>query len=166
MSKPLTDEQKARRAEAAREWRRRNPQRAKEHAARSRAKNRDKVLARQAAWREANRDKAAARSRAWYAENRRRVADRNMRRSFGISLDDYERLLAAQGGRCAICPSTTPGKGERFAVDHDRSCCPGKTSCGACIRGLLCVHCNVGLGHFRDDQDLLSAAIAYLRRDA
>jgi hypothetical protein len=62
-------------------------------------------------------------------------------------------MLAAQGGLCAICqraetklqPQT--GLPHRLAVDHDHTCCPGQlTSCGRCVRGLLCASCNLSLG--------------------
>lgn len=76
------------------------------------------------------------------------------RRTFGISLEEHAAMLEAQGGRCAICRSDKPGGRGRFAVDHCHS--SGR------VRGLLCVACNAGLGQFRDDPDLLRAAVAYL----
>lgn len=85
----------------------------------------------------------------------------HLRKTYGISQDQYEGLLAAQGG-CAICKSATPGGRGGFHVDHDHACCPGKGSCGNCIRGLLCMACNVGLGSFRDNGALLQAAQSYL----
>lgn len=77
---------------------------------------------------------------------------------------DYDAWLARQGGGCAICGTTDPGgaAGDRFHVDHDHDCCPGRSSCPSCRRGLLCAKCNVGLGSFRDDPDRLLAAAAYL----
>ena len=60
------------------------------------------------------------------------------------------RLQGAQGGVCAICDETP----EKLVLDHDHA--SGR------IRALLCHHCNVGLGHFRDDPVRLSAAITYL----
>ena len=74
-------------------------------------------------------------------------------------------MLEARG--CAICGSAeTKGQGSKhgqFSVDHDHSCCPDRTkSCGKCVRGLLCNHCNVILGFAKDNPDLLIAAAAYL----
>jgi hypothetical protein len=74
-------------------------------------------------------------------------------------------MLAAQGGRCAICGSTDPrgGDGASFAVDHDHACCPAnRRSYGKCLRGLLCHPCNQGLGMFRDDPAVARAAADYL----
>lgn len=83
----------------------------------------------------------------------------------GITGDQYEEMLRQQGGACAICGTTTPGGNGDFHVDHDHNCCDvgvSEKKCGSCIRGLLCSHCNVGLGHFRDDPNKLMAAVAYL----
>lgn len=66
-------------------------------------------------------------------------------RTFGITAEQYDQLYAAQGGRCFLCRRRSP---QRLAVDHDHSCCPGPTSCGKCVRGLLCAPergCNRGL---------------------
>ena len=71
----------------------------------------------------------------------------------GLSIRDYDLMLEKQGGGCAICGSLTNG-GRAMAVDHDHVT-------GA-IRGLLCMHCNLGLGQFRDEPALLQAAIHYL----
>lgn len=49
-------------------------------------------------------------------------------------------MLQEQGGVCAICKQ--PPRRNKLHVDHDHSCCPGKRSCGRCIRGLLCASCN------------------------
>ena len=69
----------------------------------------------------------------------------------------------AQGNACAICGTQDPGK-RGWHIDHDHSCCPGKTSCGLCVRGLLCSRCNIGLGFFLDNINALRAAEAYLER--
>lgn len=81
--------------------------------------------------------------------------------TYGLTLEEYRKLYEAQGRRCAICRRAT-GATKRLAVDHDHSCCPGPTSCGGCVRGLLCGPCNGMLAHARDDGDLFRRAIRYL----
>lgn len=71
---------------------------------------------------------------------------RHVERTYNITDEEYEALLAAQGGRCAVC-RCGPGRERRFAVDHDhKHCgiCAGPQSCGAAesIRGLCCKRCN------------------------
>lgn len=95
---------------------------------------------------------------------RRRLAasGRHVQRTYGLSPEEYERLYEAQGRRCAICRRAT-GKAKRLAVDHDHSCCPGPTSCGGCVRGLLCGPCNDVMAHARDDRAYFLRALEYLR---
>lgn len=84
-------------------------------------------------------------------------------RNYGMEKGTYEYLLEKQGGKCAICGSVECHTGRRFSVDHDHACCPENAkSCGKCVRGLLCGHCNQGIGKFKDDISLLKAAIRYL----
>jgi len=73
----------------------------------------------------------------------------HLKARYGITAADAERMLHSQDGRCAICH-------ERPAdhVDHDHL--TGR------VRALLCFNCNGGLGQFRDDPELLAAAIEYL----
>jgi len=84
--------------------------------------------------------------------------NRALRDSFGLSLDDYNRMLEAQGGVCAICKQAEThmrnGRLKALAVDHSH-----KT--GA-IRGLLCSDCNTGIGKLKDDPEVLRSAIRYL----
>jgi hypothetical protein len=74
---------------------------------------------------------------------------------YGLTLADYERMFAEQGGRCAIC--ATEVSGARLCVDHDHG--TGK------VRGLLCHACNKAIGGFRDSTELLKRAIAYLLKE-
>lgn len=75
-----------------------------------------------------------------------RVRNAHLRRNYGLSLEEYEAILAAQGGVCARCGASSPGGRGAFHVDHAHSCCPGIKSCGKCVRGLLCSDCNKKLG--------------------
>lgn len=89
-------------------------------------------------------------------ESRRRlVKDRTLRRLYGITLEQYERMLTAQDGVCAIChmPETTKF-GQHLAVDHDHA--TGK------IRALLCMRCNTTLGVLRDNPELAERLLEYL----
>lgn len=63
---------------------------------------------------------------------------------------------------CEICGrSDAP-----LVIDHDHSCCPEKsTSCGNCIRGVICARCNSGLGYFFENVVAMKAAIAYLSEE-
>ncbi len=74
-------------------------------------------------------------------------------RKYGINIDEYQTLLRTQGGVCCICGKQD---GRRLGVDHNN-----KTSK---IRGLLCINCNLGLGNFQDQPELLLKAAAYLRQ--
>lgn len=79
----------------------------------------------------------------------------NIRR-YGITVEDYGRLLTAQDGMCAICGGADPmTRSGTFHVDHCHT--SGR------VRGLLCSRCNPALGAFQDSVDILEAAITYLR---
>lgn len=84
---------------------------------------------------------------------------------YGLTEEVFAAMLAAQGGRCAICGTDEPGgRNSVWHVDHDHHCCPGARTCGKCIRGLLCQRCNIGLGYFSDNQAILESAIGYLEK--
>lgn len=89
----------------------------------------------------------------------------DLKKNFKITLTDYRAMLEAQGGVCAICGAVPDDKRNyprnNLAVDHDHQCCNahGK-SCGSCVRGLLCLNCN--MGNFNDDPVLMLKATAYV----
>jgi hypothetical protein len=92
----------------------------------------------------------------WKAQRRAAI----IRFKYGIEPEQYESLLSEQGGACAVCRQVVD---YLLHVDHDHSCCPGSNkACGKCVRGLLCVSCNGGLGMFKDSPEALRAAINYL----
>lgn len=91
------------------------------------------------------------------------IADRlrsdRLQKAFGISLDQYNEMHAAQDGKCAICgnpeTATRNGKTRWLAVDHCHD--TGK------VRSLLCGNCNPMIGYAKDKIEVLEKAIAYLK---
>lgn len=88
--------------------------------------------------------------------------ERHVLNTYGLTPEQYNRQLAFQGGKCAICRRAT-GASKRLAVDHDHACCIGPVSCGRCPRMLLCSTCNDVLAHFRDVPETFERAAAALR---
>lgn len=75
-----------------------------------------------------------------------------LKNKFNLTVDQWEAMLIDQAGRCYLCEQPMAGS---IHVDHDRSCCSGMKSCGACIRGLADQLCNQGIGQFRDNPERL-----------
>jgi hypothetical protein len=82
-----------------------------------------------------------------------------LREKYGLTPADYDRMLAQQGGRCAICGKreTARGRGgapRRLAVDHDHRT--------AAVRKLLCQRCNQVVWAVEENPDLLDKVRSYL----
>lgn len=107
-------------------------------------------------WRKKHRDKVYAWDKAWRQKNPDRVKQYyrsvDLKRHFGITVQEYDLLLEKQQGRCLICLSIDDKK---LAVDHDHK--TGR------IRGLLCQRCNTTLGRVEDSIELLERMISYLK---
>ena len=128
------------------------------------AEYRKAVQARNRAYRAAHKDELNARARKAYAEDdgyraRKRLAgnkwyrrEERLKQVYGLSLPDYEAMVAQQGGVCRIC-KTKPVR--PLFVDHCHA--SGR------VRGLLCHPCNAALGFMRDDPVIAAAATEYLR---
>lgn len=164
------DRQKRIGKEVARRYRENHQDRCRESDRRKKAANPEKYreLARNAQKRRRKRNLVKAadldhRAR-WYGTLKawRLNRESHLRRMFGLTLDDYDAMLKAQDGVCAICKEqetcTRNGVVKHLAVDHDHK--TGK------VRGLLCQHCNQLFGHARESVAILRAAIAYLERSA
>jgi hypothetical protein len=110
-------------------------------------------------WYNANKEKVAAirkEKQNWNDPTFRRYERRwRLKNRYGIDDLDYDALLILQNGLCAICKAE-PQEGRRLCVDHSHAT--------GVVRGLLCDSCNNGLARFKDNEELLQSAIAYLRR--
>ncbi len=87
-------------------------------------------------------------------EERRRYDRAKSLRRYAITEQQWSEMLARQGGKCAICHAAEAGGKGGWHIDHCHE--TGR------VRGLLCHHCNTGLGLFKDDPDLLTKALHYL----
>jgi hypothetical protein len=116
--------------------------------------NRDRVRR----WQLENPERLSAYRREYRRRPERKAADReaHLRRQYGITIADYERMFEAQGGVCAICDEVRPEE-RTLHVDHDHAT--------GVIRGLLCFRCNNALGDFREEYELFRKAADYLDRD-
>lgn len=82
-------------------------------------------------------------------------------RKYSITKEEWWRLFDSQGQSC-VCGKTEEKK---WSLDHDHLCCPYGSSCGKCIRGILCSECNLLLGKVRDSSDTLRKLADYLDRN-
>lgn len=93
---------------------------------------------------------------------REREKDYQLNYHFGISLEDYQELLEAQGYSCAVCKKPhgedrhSQGRSKGLSVDHNHV--TGR------IRGLLCSDCNRAIGQLQDSPELCRRAAEYLEQ--
>lgn len=92
-----------------------------------------------------------------YNLNYQRVNKERQRAAFyGLTLEQFASMQSDQKGLCLICDNPFGDNPKNMHIDHCHS--TGK------VRGLLCHSCNIGLGKFKDDPELLTKAIEYLKR--
>jgi hypothetical protein len=112
------------------------------------------AIERATTWQRDNPERHRERQREYAESGKKKVADRksHLKRKYGLTLEEYDALLASQGGGCAIC-----GNLDADNVDHDHE--TGR------VRGILCWDCNIALGKFADDEERLLAAGTYLAKN-
>jgi hypothetical protein len=80
---------------------------------------------------------------------------------YGLTPDDWTALYNRQCGACGVCRASFPPERKLLYVDHDHSCCPGRKSCGQCVRGLLCMSCNIAVS-YHEEADMIDRIMNYL----
>lgn len=105
-------------------------------------------------WQRDNPERVRANMDRFRASGKKKVSDRksHLKRNYGITLEEFEAMLASQGGGCAIC-----GRSDADNVDHDHE--TGR------VRGILCFPCNVAIGLLQDDDERARSAASYISRD-
>jgi hypothetical protein len=151
-------------AQRSARWRDRSPEQAAARRAwyneyqRTNAEQRDKRNERRRGWREDPEYRKREREQLYIAWKRnpgkRALIDRKamLKKQYGLTLEQFDEMLEAQDGACALCGREQVGM--RLHVDHCHA--------SGVVRGLLCSNCNTGLGMFGDDPDRLIAAIQYI----
>ena len=90
-----------------------------------------------------------------YMRRQRVQKNYDLKKHYGITLDDYNELLAKQDSLCAICGKHASESNKGLHVDH---CHERKI-----VRGLLCNSCNLAIGQLKHNVTILNKAIAYLQ---
>lgn len=143
---------KAQKAAYMRQYQKDNREAIKANNDRYRERNRARLAEKRA--KPENRAKARAQTKRWRARlTASEKRDRRLRKLYGITAADFDRMLEAQRHCCAICgdalrPCSTH-------IDHDHA--TGR------VRGVLCSRCNQGIGLLRESQTILAAAAEYLK---
>jgi len=87
---------------------------------------------------------------------RKRRKEYDLKRRYGVTLEQKQKMIEDQDGKCAICAEELD-RGKDTHLDHDHK--TGK------IREILCVSCNHMIGGSKDNQSTLQKGIEYLRRN-
>jgi hypothetical protein len=91
-----------------------------------------------------------------HEENPERTRNNDLKRNYGITLNEHTQMYEGQNGVCAVCEKPGDGRWKKLCVDHDHK--TGK------VRQLLCRRCNMILGQAYDDASLFSEFILYLNK--
>lgn len=102
------------------------------------------------------REDPSAKAVAWRKERADRSRAARVLLNYGLTLEEYDAMVVAQEGRCAICRGEMPLE-QPLHIDHDHVT--------EAVRGLLCPLCNTGLGSFGDSPQRLRDAADYLERN-
>ena len=97
-----------------------------------------------------------ARVKARHQANPDRTKNNDLKRMYGITLEEHTKMFENQNGVCAICRKSGDGKWKKLCVDHCHT--TGK------VRGLLCKRCNIALGEVGDNIQTLQSMIEYLQK--
>jgi hypothetical protein len=121
--------------------------------------NREKCIALSKGWAERNRDRVKARKALDYTGpkapgKRLRSKENALIRRYGITLQQRDLMLDAQGGRCALCTKDVVFKLGSAAVDHCHE--TGR------VRGILCTGCNSAIAKLGDNVSGIERALAYV----
>src|ERR1035437_10262866 len=89
-----------------------------------------------------------------------KVQKANIKSKFGLAHSEYRDLVTRQNNLCAICSKAETamyrGRVRNLAIDHNRITTE--------VRGLLCMFCNLALGHLKEDPVIMASMIEYVQK--
>jgi len=172
MEDQVVDEKKRKRLENQKRYRQKNREKLKEKNKQYRLDNKEKVAQTKKRWeeqnpqsvkdiskryKERNLERVRLRQKLAYHANKDRHKGNALKRKYGMTLDDYEKMLQDQNGSCAIClVKVEDTKKKYLCVDHNHL--TGE------VRSLLCDPCNSAIGFFKEDQEVILRAADYLKK--
>jgi len=127
-------------------WAKRNPEK---HEANNKSEHR---VTYKKNYRVKNREELNGYRREWIEQRPGKEKDYYLKSLYGISLEEYNKILENQGGVCAICEKLN----DKMHVDHCHET-------GA-VRGILCMPCNTSLGIFGDNVIGIKKVLEYLEK--
>ena len=140
------------------EWNMKNKEKISAYNKAYREKNLENFTAYMKEYREKNKEQIAAYAKEYNEKNKEQLAlykkEWNIKK-YGLSLEDYNNMLDKQNHNCEIC--SVSFLDNKHFIDH----CHTTNK----VRGLLCLNCNTGLGHFKDNTERLTQAINYLQEN-
>jgi DNA repair exonuclease SbcCD ATPase subunit len=140
------------RYEKNQEWRKKNPEKIVGYRKKNYQKHKEKINGDNRKYYREHKEESKKYQQEYNRKNKTKVQGWRLTHLYNISLEEVDALLIKQQHRCPICKRSL--KETLRCVDHDHK--TGKT------RGILCSKCNLGIGHFEDDPDLLESAVKYL----
>lgn len=143
--------------EALRALKKYNPEKKRKHY----LENREKYLLQTKEYNERNKEHVKKRHKKYYENNKLKFLESGWKRkgilnknSEAFKKQDFDELFERSNYTCAICNTNAPKHLKGFVVDHCHNT--------GIARGILCAHCNLALGGFKDNVEILNKAINYL----
>lgn len=107
-----------------------------------------------------NGPKQRERMKLWALANPERARYHSRKKLLGkkynMTIEEHDALFASQGFVCGACGSPSPNSKKGWSTDHCHA--TGK------VRGIVCHHCNIGIGHAKDNVQTMRKWVEYLER--
>ena len=138
-------------------YREANKEQIKDYNKAYREANKEKIKAYKKAYREANKEQI----KAYYEANKEKAENCSLKYKYNITLKERNLMLKKQKKKCKICNVTFSKI--KFGLTERTTACIDHCHTTNKVRGILCNLCNVGLGSFKDNTEILTKAINYLK---